>query len=395
MSDESAISVPPVDGGSKLFDWLRWMRDEHPVWCEDGNTYHVFRYADVHEVISSPECFSNDSSRVFPVLKPLTKGHINSMDPPDHRRLRQLAQQAFTPRVVARLEARIAEVTRELLDETDADRFDLVERLTHPLPVIVIAELLGVPSADRDLFRVWVDKLLSLQGTLDPGAPDFLDTLRGATADMDAYLLDHGRARRAHPREDLISKLAHAEIDGQRLSDEELVNLSSVLFHTGHVTTTLLIGNTVQCLDEAPAAAEELRAEPSLIPSAIEEVLRHRSPFTTVSRVSIREIEVAGHVIPADRMITPWVISANHDERQFTDPDRFDIHRDTAHVGFGHGIHFCLGAPLARLEGRIASRLLLERFTSIRIDPDGAAIEYYPSGGMYGAKNLPVVVTRR
>lgn len=393
MTEQTLMSVPHVDGTGTLFRWLREMRDDHPVWTGDGFTYHIFRHADVHRVITDPATFSNDSSRVFPQLRPVTRGNINSMDPPAHRTLRQLASQAFTPKVVARLESRIAEITGELIDGLQDERFDLVAGLTHPLPVVVIAELLGVPATDRDLFRVWVDRLLALQGTLDPSDPDFVNVFRAATAEMDAYLLEHCRSRRTMPADDLISRLATAEIDGERLDDEQLVKFASVLFHTGHVSTTLLLGNAVQCLGETPAAADELRGDPALIPGAVEEVLRYRSPFTNVSRVTTREVEVSGTVIPADRMVTPWVISANHDEREFADPGRFDIHRDTAHIAFGRGIHFCLGAPLARLEGRIAIRALLDRFADLRVDPD-IPIAYHP-GGMYGAKNLPVIVSRR
>jgi cytochrome P450 len=392
MTEQTLMAIPGVDGTGALLRWLREMRDDHPVWTDDGSTYHVFRHADVHRVINDPVTFSNDSSRVFPQLRPVTNGNINSMDPPAHRTLRKLAGQAFTPRVVARLESRVAEITAELLDGLDGERFDLVAGLTHPLPVVVIAELLGVPATDRDLFRVWVDQLMALQGTADPGAPDFVEVFRAATAEMDAYLLEHCRRRRVAPTDDLISRLATAEVDGQRLDDEQLVKFASVLFHTGHITTTLLLGNAVQCLDEAPAAAAELRADPALIPGAVEEVLRHRSPFTTVSRVSTEEVEVAGTVIPADRMVTPWVISANHDEREFAHPDRFDIHREPGHIAFGRGIHFCLGAPLARIEGRIVIGALLDRFADLRVDPD-VPIAYQP-GGMYGARNLPVIVTR-
>ncbi|WP_344881107.1 cytochrome P450 [Allokutzneria multivorans] len=392
MTEQVLTSVPDVDGGNTLFDWFRHMRDERPVWFDRGQ-YHVFRYDDVHRVITDPAVFSNDSSRVFEQLKPITGGNINSMDPPEHRRLRGLANTAFTPRVVARLESRIREVTTELLDRVDGDAFDLVESLTHPLPVIVIAELLGVPSSDADLFRVWVDQLTDLQGVIDPGADDFLEVFDAATRDMNQYLLEHCRARRTDPKEDLITSLVHAEVDGSRLTEDELVKFTSILFHTGHLTTTLMLGNAVQALDAWTDAFAELRADRSLIPNALEEVMRYRSPFTTVSRVSTRDVEVAGHVIPANSMVTPWVISANHDERRFVEPERFDIRRDTSHVAFGHGIHFCLGAPLARLEGRVALNVLFDRFKELRVDPN-ADIRYHPSGGMYGARNLPVLARR-
>jgi cytochrome P450 len=216
--------------------------------------------------------------------------------------------------------------------------------------------------------------------------------MEAATGEMNSYLLRLCHIRRDDPRDDLISRLVYATIDDDRLSDAELVNITSVLFHTGHVTTTLLLGNAVEALHSFPHAAAELRRDPALIPAAVEEVLRYRSPFTTVSRSTTRDVEVAGTVIPANQQVTPWIISANHDERQFPEPRVLDIHRDTSNIAFGHGVHFCLGAPLARLEGRIALRALLDRYADIRVDRT-AAITYHPPG-MYGAKNLPVIVSR-
>ncbi|MEU8916038.1 MULTISPECIES: cytochrome P450 [Streptomyces] len=393
MTVRDEIAVPDADGSNELFDWLGRMRTGHPVWQEGDGPYHVFRYEDVQQVISDPKTFSNDSSRVLPHLKPLTEGNINSMDPPDHGKLRRLVNQAFTPKTVAGLEPRIASVTNELLAEVDAERFDLVDVLTYPLPVIVISELLGVPASDRDLFRVWADRFIALGD--QPIAPeDFVATFQAATREMDEYLLGHCRERRTDPKDDLISRLATAEIDGERLTDDEVVKFTGILFLTGHLTTTLLIGNAMQCLDSNPDAYAELRADRSLIPSAIEEVLRFRSPFTTVSRVTVTDVEVGGHLIPADRMVTPWVISANHDEDQFPDAHRFDIRRTpNRHVAFGRGGHFCVGAPLARLEAEVALNALLDTFRELRVD-HGRDVAYH-ARGMYGAKNLPMTARRR
>ncbi|WP_405738322.1 cytochrome P450 [Streptomyces sp. NBC_01525] len=391
MTEQDPISVPHADGSNNLFDWLTGMRAENPVWQEGNGPYHVFRYDDVQQVISDPKVFSNDTSRVMPHVKPLTEGHINAMDPPEHGKLRRLVNQAFTPQTVDKLETRITAVTNELLAEIGSERFDLIDALTYPLPVIVISELLGIPASDRDLFRKWADRFMNL--SRPRSEKDIVANFQAATREMDEYLLAHCRQRRGDPKNDLISKLATAEVEGERLTDDEVVKFAGILFLTGHLTTTLLIGNAVQCLDDNPETYAELRADRSLIPSAVEEVLRFRSPFTTVSRVTVTDVEVGGRLIPANRMVTPWVISANHDDAHFPDAGRFVIRRTpNRHVAFGRGGHFCVGAPLARLEARVALNALLDTFTELRVDRD-ADIAYH-ARGMYGAKNLPVVARR-
>ncbi|MDT7712023.1 MAG: hypothetical protein QOG46_712, partial [Pseudonocardiales bacterium] len=179
--------------------------------------------------------------------------------------------------------------------------------------------------------------------------------------------------------------------DGERLTDTEVVNFSLVLLLAGHITTTALLGNTVLCLNEHPEALAALHADRSLIPAAIEEVLRYRSSFTQVGRVTMAETELSGHVIPADAIITPWLLSANRDEREFPNPDRFDIHRAANHhVAFGHGIHFCIGQLLARVEARVAVGVLLDRYAEISLTP-GVPLRFY-SQGIFAARNVPVTV---
>jgi cytochrome P450 len=208
---------------------------------------------------------------------------------------------------------------------------------------------------------------------------------------MLAYLREHCRDRRGNPKQDLISELASVQLDGEQLTNEEVVNFSMVLLFAGHITTTALLGNTVLSLDERPDVLAELHADPALIPATIEEVLRYRSSFTQVARVTMVETELAGQVIPADALVTPWLLSANRDEREFSDPDRFDIHRPTNHhVAFGHGIHFCIGQLLARVEGRIAVGVLLDRYAEIRLNPE-IPLSFY-GRGIFAAKNIPVTV---
>ena len=240
---ETKLGIPPTaeDGGHVLLPWLREMRDEHPVWRDDYGVWHVFRYADVARAISDPQTFSSDTSRVIPAAERFSAGNLILTDPPRHHQLRRLVGAAFSPKVVTGLVPRIAEVTRELLDAIDgATEFDLVSTLAYPLPVIVIAELLGLPVSERELFRTWADKLLTLDVD-DPNDPQLAQKFDEATAELFAYLHEHCLNRRAQPREDLISRLATVEAQGQRLTDEEVVNFSSVLLLAGHITTTALL----------------------------------------------------------------------------------------------------------------------------------------------------------
>ncbi|MGH8932645.1 MAG: cytochrome P450 [Egibacteraceae bacterium] len=392
MTTETLTLAPTTeDGGHKLLHWLREMRDERPVWRDQYGMWHVFRYADVERVTSDPSLFSSNASRVVPSMSNIGEGVLNQIDPPLHRKLRRLVSQAFTPKVVAGLAPRIAEVTNQLLDATGGlDEWDIVTDLAYPLPVIVIAELLGLPTSDRQLFRAWADEIFDVM-VGDPNDPEFVPRMEAAFVEMRAYMREACLDRRARPRQDLISQLTVVEVDGERLTDNEVVSFSSLLLLAGHITTTALLGNTVLCLDEYPEALVELHADRSLVPAAVEEVLRYRSPIMSVTRVTTREAELSGTVIPPDVFVAPWILSANRDERVFADPDRFDIHRSPKQqVAFGHGVHFCLGAPLARLEARIAVNALLDRFTEIRVDRvPGGPLDFYRNA-IFAARSVPI-----
>jgi cytochrome P450 len=317
------------------------------------------------------------------------------MDPPQHRKLRTLVSQAFTPRVVADLEPRIAQLTSQLLDQVD-ERFDLIDAVAYPLPVIVIAELLGVPTSDRGTFRRWADALFDQEidpdRSLQEAGEQAVTAVAPIMREMNAYFLDYIRSRRARPGSDLTSKLIDAEVDGERLADEEIVGFVGLLLLAGHITTTATLGNSVITFQENPDAVAEIRAEPQLLPAAIEEVLRVRTPFPRLARITTAETEVAGVRIPAGQVVLPWLTAANRDERVFPEPGRFDIHRrPNPHLTFGHGIHFCLGAPLARLEARVALRLLLERYRDVEVADDEAVEERNP-WTMVAVARLPVRV---
>lgn len=362
------------DPAQPVLDWWNRMLETDPVHCDEQGAWHVFRHADVAAVLADPATFSSDTSSLMPDqedLRLFSRGNIVAMDPPRHREVRALVNQAFTPRVVAGLEPRIAEVTARLLDEVSGTgSFDLVDVLAYPLPVTVIAELLGVPAQDLPLFRRWADTLFSVQSsdaTVMPSA-DRLEPVRPVMREMNDYLLEYIRHRRVHPSDDLLGRLTTARVHDQVLQDEELVGLAAVLLLAGHITTTALLGNAVLCLDRNPQAAAEVRADRSLVPGAIEEVLRYRTPFPRLGRMTTTDVELGDRRIPARSILLPWVGAANRDPRRHPDPERFDVHRSGPHLAFGHGIHFCLGAPLARLEGRVALGQLLDRYGALTVD---------------------------
>ena len=387
---------PTFDG---FIAWLEEGRGRGQVHFDDrAQCWNVMGHPETNVVLSDPAVFSSDLRALQPDMDDFAlfqRGNIVQMDPPQHRKLRTLVSQAFTPRVVAGLEPRIAALTTELLDAA-GERFDLVDALAYPLPVIVIAELLGIPISDQPVFRSWADVLLGQE--VDPEQPLAESSERAAAAvaptmrEMNAYFLDHIRSRRADPGADLTSRLVQAEVDGERLIDEEIIGFVGLLLLAGHVTTTALLGNSVLCLHDNPGVAAEVRAEPALLPAAIEEVLRLRTPFPRVGRITTAEVELGGVQIPAGQVLIPWLAAANRDERVFADPHGYDLHRaPNPHVSFGHGVHFCLGAPLARLEARVALTLMLQRYRDIEVAPDEPVAERDP-WTMVAVSRLPMQV---
>jgi cytochrome P450 len=280
-------------------------------------------------------------------------------DPPRHTALRALILRAFTPRAVAALEPRIRQLSRELLDPViGTGEMDLCAAYSIPLPLLVIAEMIGIPVSDRPRFRSWSEVILGLSDTVSGGGPaaeHAVIEFRRASGEMRDYLADLLEARRAAPRDDLLSRLVAAEIDGARLSPDEILAFFQLLLVAGSETTTNLISNAMLCFADHPFELARVREEPALLPSAIEEVLRYRTPIQAVFRLTTRDREVSGGSIPAGALVLALIGAANRDPRKFTEPDRFDVARDpNPHIAFGHGIHFCLGAALARLEARIA-----------------------------------------
>ncbi len=378
-----------------LLDHLRLMRETKPVhYDEQTHFWNLYRYEDVVYALSHPAIFSSDTNSMVPQQSEISfmgRGDITQMDPPRHRQFRNLISQAFTPRMIEQLAPRISALTNQLLDAvTIRSEMDIIRDIAAPLPIIVIAELLGVPSEDRDRFKRWTNTLIASASSMDPNNEEMLTSMIPTMREMREYLEKYVQERRQQPRNDLISRLTTAQIEGQTLDNDEIVGFASLLLLAGNITTTILIGNAVLCLTDHPEAMVALRNDPSLIPSALEEVLRYRSPFTLTARVTASEVTLHGVTIPPRQLVSVWLLSANHDEHQFPNPEQFDIRREpNRHQAFGHGIHFCLGAPLARLEGKIALQALLERFPTLKRVPN-VELEPHESGFVTGVQNLPV-----
>ncbi len=362
------------------------LRAEDPVHFSMAiQAWVLTAYEDCERVLRDHETFSSSSDtasgqlatvlqqqrREFPLGEVPT---VLNSDPPVHTRLRTLLNRAFTPRTIEGLRPRIEEIAASLLADADrapGGRFDAVTGFAQPLPIIVIAELLGVPAGDRDRFKEWSTAIANATNVLN--TPKVLANARQATVELIAYMDEVVAQRRAAPGADIMTALVQAEEDGERLSHDELLAFSILLLLAGHETTTNLIGNGLLALTEHPVEAARLRAEPELLPSAVEEFLRYDSSVQGAVRFARETAEVGGRTIEAGSTLLLLLGSANRDPAQFPEPDTLDIARSpNRHLSFGRGIHFCLGAPLARLEGDVAFRALLDRFPEPRVAEGGA-----------------------
>ena len=371
-------------------------RREHPVWPHPSfPVVSVFRHADVQAILKDHAGWSSDFSIIRSDEIPPS---MIATDPPVHTRLRGLVSQAFTPRRIRALAPRITALAHELIDAALAEgTVDLVQALTYPLPVVVIAELIGIPAADRALLKEWSDQLVANLGLalLVPPTPERIERQLRLVNEMRAYFTRLVDERRADPRDDLLTGLVQAELEGSRLTFDEMLQMLVLLLVAGNETTTTLIGNTVLTLLAHPDCLDAVRKDLALVPGTIEEVLRFSSPMQLDPRRATRATELGGVPIAADQIVLTWIGSANRDEAVFARPDTFDPTRtDNRHLAFGFGPHFCLGASLATLEAEVALRVLLERTRGFRL-ATAEALPIHPSIVFRAVTRLPLVLEGR
>lgn len=359
---------------------LARLRAEQPVhYSEALQAWVLTRHADCLAVLRDHETFSSDSSHARSQLADALEERrrlsplgmtpvVLSSDPPAHARLRGIVNHALTPKRVAGLRPRIEEIARELLADVDGEsEFEVMAGLAVPLPMIVIAELLGVPAEDRELFHGWSNAVAAATNVVT--ADEIADEAREATRALVDYLGRVVEQRRSEPRDDLLSVLVEAEEEGQRLSHEEVLAFAILLLVAGNETTTNLIGNGTLALVADAEQQQAVRAGGEALRGGIEEMLRFDSPVQTLVRFARRDTEIAGSTITAGNTVLLMTGAANRDPEVFADPDRFDVARPDAnrHLSFGMGIHYCLGSPLARMEAEIAFTALLDRFGSMEL----------------------------
>ena len=358
---------------------------------EMAQTWLAFKYDDVQAILKDNGTWSSSNPN-RPADAP--EQPILFSDPPRHTRLRGLVSQAFTPRMVDQLEPRLRELAEELLDPVaPTGRADIIDALAYPLPVIVIAEILGVPSEDRANFKRWSEDVVRQlgqgvgpQGQSAPPQKTF--------EEMRDYFSNMAEERRKMPRNDLLSALVVAELEGSKLSSDELIQMLILLLVAGNETTTNLIGNAIQEFIAHPGQLQLLFDEPGLIPSAVEEVLRYSSPVQVTVRHATKDTVMRGQSVSQGQTVMTWLGSANRDEDVFEHSAEFDIHRPLLprHLAFGMGPHFCLGAPLARLEAQVALEAFLRRCRKFQRDGDDT-LPRVETFVMRGVRKLPITFT--
>jgi cytochrome P450 len=324
--------------------------------------------------------------------------NILTVDPPEHTRLRKLVQPSFTASAIAKLRPRIQRITDELLDAAEATaaqrgevapdrKMELISEFSYPLPVTVICDMLGIPREDREQTRIWSENLLK------PQTPESVEQLQKDISEFIAYLRNLFVQKRKHPGDDLISQLLQVEVDGDRLSEDEILAMVFILFVAGHITTVNLIANGVYALLTHPEQVAKLRQDPGLVPNAVEEILRYYGPAESTTARFVREDTTLGgqQLSKGDPMLV-LLAAADRDPARFNNPEVFDITREDAnrHIAFGKGIHACLGAPLARLEGQIAIETLLRRYPDLRLAVPADEITWAPSF-LRGLTALPLL----
>ena len=398
---EDRLNSPEFD--QNPYPLYHELRVQAPVyWSESWRCWILTRYDDIQATLRDYRRFSSlerwtsairpDLSAPFwEQIQPLV-GHYNSglvnIDPPDHTRLRTLMQQAFTPRTVQRLADSIGQIVDELLERAlGNDRVELVGDLAYPLPVTVIAELLGVPIDDRQQLREWSSATLEFMTTPRPSRAALLRSQEAMLALRELFRNLYVE-RRQQPDDRLVSALLAAEEEGDKLSEEELLSTCVTLLVAGHETTTSLISSTIYLLLKHPDQLQKLRETPSVIESAVEESLRYEGSFQRSRRIATEDVILCGQQIRKGQLVLQFLGAANRDPAHFSDPDRFDIQRQpNRHLSFGFGVHICLGAALARLETKIAVSTILRRMPDLQLATDTVEWE---NTLLRGLKALPL-----
>ncbi len=402
MSDLSALDLTSLDSKANPYPAFSLVRDNDPIYCQervDGrSTWLITRYEDALAVLKDQRFIKDYRKLLTPeqlaqeqdTLDYLTSMHILSLDPPDHTRLRALVNLSFTPRLVEQWRERIQTITDELIDamqKQDAAELDLIDAFAFPLPIMVISEMLGVPSQDRLKFRAWSNALLD--GLNNPETFEHVQMQMFAFA---MYLRNLIVSKREQATDDLVGRLIQVEADGDKLNETELISMIFLLLVAGHETTVNLIANGTLALLQHPDQRRLLEEDPTLIKNAIEELLRFHSPVSTATARWVGEdLEFGGKRMRRGDFVRVSLAAANHDPAEFAYADELDLTRkDNRHVAFGLGIHYCLGAPLARLEGQIAISTLLRRLPNLRLTVEPDQLIWRPSPLLFGLSKMPV-----
>ncbi len=377
------------------------MREAAPVyWSDAWGCWMLTRYQDITWTLQDYQSFTSLGrltatmdlpeplwEKVEPLVRHYSQGLIN-VDPPDHTRMRKLVHMAFTPRAIRKMENYVQDIVERLIDAQIArGEMDVIWDFSYPLPVTVIATMMGIPVEDHAKFKAWSGEIVGFMATPKP-SPEVLLKSQDALLAMQQYFRDIYAKRRRQPEDDLITALVQAELEGDKLSEEEMVSSCVTILIGGHETTTYLIANGLYALLQHPDEFRRLRDNLDLAESATEEFLRYEGPFQRNRRIATRQVQIDGASIEKDQLIIQFLGAANRDPAQFPDPDALDITRSpNKHLAFGYGPHFCLGAPLARLEAPVAFRGLLGRLKNMRLAHDHLE---WNSALFRGLKSLPI-----
>lgn len=404
--DPASIDFKSGDFVQNPYPYYEVLRSQAPVtYRRDWNLWFVSRYEDVNKLLRDRRLgrqMLHKHSRESLGLDPPPREHapfyhmqahsMMELEPPDHTRLKVLVQKAFTPKFVARLRPRIEQVADALAQELDSSRpVDLLEVFAVPLSVTVIAELLGVPQLDRAQLRPWSSDIVAM---FELGSKDSDETARRAVKaveDFSEYLRQLIRDKKANPSTDLLSVLAQVEEEGQRLNEDELIATSILILNAGHEATVNVLGNGLHALFKHPEQRAKLQANPAYLASAVEEMMRYDTPLPMFKRWVLEDFAFHGHDLKVGEEVALLLGSANRDLAEFADPDTFDITREhNPHLSFGAGIHFCLGAPLARTELQVAIQTLFEHFPNLTLA--NKSVNYHPTFVFRGLTGLPVTL---